>query len=147
MAAGSTWRTNLIRKCKTLQKRVLCISDEEYRALLEEQYGKSSTADLTLDQLQDLAAHLDGKAGKTDKPMATLAEPMAQKIWMLWQGLHKAGVVRDPSEAALNAYTARMTRRGNKPGVASYRWLNRYQARDVIEALKKWSQRVGVGNG
>jgi phage gp16-like protein len=143
-AKGATWRTNLIRKCKTVQKRVLAMPDEDYRGLLEELYNESSTADLSLDQLQDLAEHLDKLTGQTGTRKPSLPDAPARKIWMLWQGLHKAGVVRDPSEAALNTYTERMTRRGNKPGVASYRWLNRYQASGIIEALKKWSQRVGV---
>lgn len=144
-AKGATWRTNLIRKCKTVQKRVLAMQDEDYRLMLEERYKRSSTADLTLAQLQDLADHLEELTtgqGATRKP--SLPDAPARKIWMLWQSLHKAGVVRDPSEAALNTYTERMTRRGNKPGVASYRWLNRYQASGIIEALKKWQQRVGV---
>lgn len=140
-ATSPELRSKLIRKCKTLQKRVLVMSDDDYRAMLEERYKVSSTADLNDGQLKNLCAYLDAKTGQSKPP---IPDRQARKIWALWQSLHKAGVVRDPSEAALNAYTARMTRRGNKPGIASYRWLNHYQARDVIEALKKWQERVGV---
>lgn len=139
------WRTNLIRKAKTLQKRVLVMDDDDYKALLERRYNRSSTADLTLEQLQDLASHLDSKTGKGSNQRPIPIDPQARKIWALWQALHEAGVVRDPSEAALNSYVKRMTRRGKFfAGVDSYRWLNRYQASDVIEALKKWQAREGV---
>jgi phage gp16-like protein len=138
-------RSKLIRKCKTLQKRVLVMPDEEYQAMLEERYKVSSTADLNDGQLKNLCAHLDTLTGQA-KQRPSLPDAQAQKIWVLWQELHKAGAVRDPSEAALNAYTKRMTRRGNKPGVASYRWLNRWQASGIIEALKKWQQRVEGNN-
>jgi phage gp16-like protein len=137
-ATGAALRSKLIRKCKTLQKRVLVMPDEEYQAMLEERYKVSSTADLNDGQLKNLCAHLDKLTGQK----TSLPDAQAQKIWVLWQELHKAGAVRDPSEAALNAYTQRMTRSGNKPGVASYRWLNRYQASSLIESLKKWQQRV-----
>jgi phage gp16-like protein len=144
-ATGATLRSKLIRKCKTLQKRVLVMPDDDYRAMLEERYKVSSTADLNDGQLKNLCAHLDTLTGQTtQKP--SLPDAQAQKIWVLWQELHKAGAVRDPSEVALNAYTQRMTRSGNKPGVASYRWLNRWQASGLIEALKKWLKRVEGNN-
>lgn len=142
-AKGATWRTNLIRKAKTLQKRVLVMPDEDYQTMLEERYEKSSTSDLTLDQLKDLVAHLDSMAGNSKQP--SIPDAQARKIWALWQALHDAGVVRDPSEAALNSYVKRMTRRGKAfNGVDCYRWLNHYQASGIIEALKQWQQRVGV---
>ncbi|MGE4191828.1 MAG: regulatory protein GemA [Pseudodesulfovibrio sp.] len=145
MTKGATWRKNLIRKAKTLQKRVLVMPDEDYRCMLEDRYKQSSTTDLTMGQLQDLVSHLDVKAGNSAKQRPSLPDAPARKIWALWQSLHAAGVVRDPSEAALNSYVKRMTRRGKTfGGVDSYRWLNRFQARDVIEALKKWQQRVGA---
>ncbi|AMK09615.1 regulatory protein GemA [Pseudodesulfovibrio indicus] len=143
MTTVSTWRTNLIRKAKTLQKRVLVMPDEDYRFMLEDRYKQSSTADLTMEQLQDLVTHLDVMAGNSAKQRPSRPDAQAQKIWALWQALHEAGVVRDPSEAAINAYVKRMTRRGKASGVESYRWLNHYQASGIIEALKKWSQRVG----
>jgi len=140
-AKGATLRSKLIRKCKTLQKRILVMPDEEYQAMLEERYKVPSTADLNDEQLKNLCAHLDTLTGQTaQKP--SIPDAQARKIFVLWQELHRAGAVRDPSEAALNTYTQRMTRRGNKPGVASYRWLNRWQASNIIEALKKWLQRV-----
>ena len=137
-AKGSTWKTNLIRKAKTIQKRVLVMSDEDYQTMLLVRYGKDSTADLTLDELKALVAHLDDRAGQSAKPKTSLPDAQARKIWQQWQSLHQAGEVRDKSERALNAYIKRQT------GVESYRWLNRYQASTTIEALKKWQKRVGA---
>lgn len=132
-AKSATWRNNLIRKAKTLQKRVLCMDDDVYRDMLVDRYGKDSTAKLSLSELKDLVSRLDGKAG--NKP-PSMPDAQARKIWMLWLGLHKIGEVRDKSEPALNAFVKRQT------GVESYRWLNRYQASDVIEALKHWDKRA-----
>jgi phage gp16-like protein len=53
----------------------------------------------------------------------------------LWLELHQAGVVKDPSERALNRWVKRMT------GVDALRWLTPAQMNSVIEALKKWNDR------
>jgi len=133
------WRKNLIRKAKTIQNQALHLPSDEYQMMLEERYDKSSTADLSLDELKDLCTFLDELSGKTPQPKnqkSGKGDPQAQKIWRLWQELHGAGEVRDPSEKALNAFVKRQTK------VESYKWLNRYQASSVIEALKKWQKRA-----
>lgn len=132
---GSNWRTNLIRKIKTIQNSVLCMSNDEYYTMLMDRYDKDSATNLTLDELKDLADHLNSLTEEAKR--ISLPEPQARKIWQLWQALHEAGAVRNPHEKALNAFVKRQTK------VESYRWLNRYQASEIIEALKKWQGRVG----
>lgn len=65
-------------------------------------------------------------------------DAQSKKIRALWLTLHKAGVVRDPSEASLCAYVKRQT------GVAALQWLSTEQASKVIEALKQWAKRQNV---
>ena len=133
-ASGAKWKSNLIRKARTVQKRVLYMPDDVYQGMLLERYGKGSTRDLNLKELKDLVSHLDATSG--NKQQASMPDAQARKIWVLWLKLHEIGAVRDKSERALNAFVKRQTK------VESYRWLNRYQASDVIEALKKWQKRA-----
>ncbi|KAB1440357.1 regulatory protein GemA [Pseudodesulfovibrio senegalensis] len=137
---GKRWRTGLIKKAKTIQNQVLHMSAEDYETMLLVRYDKSSTADLSIDALKDLCAHLQKLAGQTKIP--ALPDAQARKIWTLWQELHKAGEVRDPNEQALNAFVKGQTKKGGKPGVGSYRWLNRHQASTIIESLKNWQKRI-----
>jgi phage gp16-like protein len=132
---GKNWRNNLIRKIKTLQNKVIGMTDDEYYTMLMDRYDKDSSTKLTFDELMNLSAHLEKIAGQ-DQDKKALPDAQARKIWKLWQELHEAGAVRDKSEKALNAFVKRQTK------VESYRWLNRYQASDVIEALKKWLKRT-----
>ncbi len=138
---GKKWRGSLIRKAKTIQNQVLLMPDDDYQTMLEDRYDKSSTADLSINELKDLCTHLDTLAGGSPTPgqqKAPRVDPQARKIWMLWQELHKTGEVRDPSTGALNSFIRSRCR----ITVESYTWLNRYQASDVIEILKKWLKRV-----
>ena len=134
---GKNWKSNLIRKIKTLQNTVIGMTDDQYYTMLMDRYDKDSSTKLTLDELKNLSAHLEKLAGQ-DQDKAALPDAQARKIWTLWNELHEAGKVRDKSEKALNAFVKRQTK------VESYRWLNRYQASSVIEALKKWLKRVGA---
>lgn len=136
MAKGLTPRTNLIRKAKTLQKRVLCMDDGVYKDMLLTRYAKDSTAKLDHSELKDLATHLDILAGNNRH--SAMPDAQARKIWMLWLELHKIGAVRDKSERALNSFIKSRCR----IKVESYRWLNTNQASTVIEQLKQWLMRV-----
>ena len=136
---GKQWRTSLIRKAKTIQNQVLHMSAEDYETMLLVRYNKSSTADLSINELKDLCAYLDTLTGKEpDKKQPPKVDPQARKIWKLWQELHEIGAVRDPSAKALNAF---IKNRCNI-SVESYTWLSSHQASDVIEILKQWLKRV-----
>lgn len=63
----------------------------------------------------------------------------------IWIEMHKAGIVRDGSEAALTAYAKRMSSQLNGGiGVDSLEWLERdtQLAIAVLEALKQWQRRT-----
>lgn len=60
------------------------------------------------------------------------------KASALWGCLHAAGVVQDPSDAALLAYVERQTR------LARWEWATTPQRTAVIESLKRWCARCGV---
>ena len=64
------------------------------------------------------------------------ARPQYRKIVALWITLGHEGVIRDPSDQALQTYIKRMT------GVDHLRWLDIEQASTVIESLKQWQARV-----
>ena len=133
---GRRWRKGLIRKVKTIQNRRLGMNDEEYRTMLEDRYGKTSSTRLTLDELQDLAGHLEELAGGGEtKTPADRRDPQADMIRALWREMHEAEIVRDPSERALSRFVHRQT------GVSSLAWLGTRQASKVIEALKDWKKR------
>ena len=73
---------------------------------------------------------------RQDTSRRKLAEDaQSKKIRALWLEMHNQGIVRDPSEASLNAYVKRLT------GVEALQWLSTEQASGVIEALKKWRRR------
>jgi phage gp16-like protein len=71
---------------------------------------------------------------KSSRPLA--GDAQSKKIRALWLEMHAQGIVRNPSEASLAAYIKRLT------GVDALQWLSSEQAAGVIEALKKWQQRV-----
>ncbi len=133
------YRAGLIRKIKTIQNQVLGISDDDYRAMLEARYGKTSATKLTIPELKDVCSFLDDLTGQ--KPPTTKNRPNAQarKIWTLWQELYKAHAVRNPSQFALNQFIKNRCR----VKVDSYLWLNTQQAIGVIEILKQWLLRHG----
>ena len=107
-----------------------------YRTMLRERGGASSAADLTAQGRKRVLAHLRSCVGpaKSRPPGGWQAE----KIRKLWQQLGAAGVLRDPSERALNEWVQSML------GVSSPNFLNSHQGNRVVEALKAWCKRQGV---
>lgn len=103
--------------------------------------GKYSASTMTIGQLCQAVETLKKQGFKVkhnqDKSARKLAgDAQAKKIRALWLDLHEQGIVRNPSEASLNAYVKRLT------NVDALQWLTTEQASGVIEALKKWQQRV-----
>lgn len=103
--------------------------------------GKYSASTMTIGQLCQ-AVETMKKQGfkvkhKKDKSARKLAsDDQSKKIRTLWLAMHAQGIVRNPSEASLNAYVMRLT------GIEALQWLTTEQASGVIEALKKWQQRM-----
>ena len=125
-------------------KRELDLDDASYRAAIGRAVkGKTSSKDCTtlqLDRVIDELKRLGFKPRKSPKapprpekrPLDTSAE--ASKARAVWLLLVEIGAVRDPSEAALNAYVRRQA------GVDDLRWVK--DMTPVIEGLKAWAVRV-----
>ncbi|MBL5859521.1 regulatory protein GemA [Serratia fonticola] len=131
-----------MNRAKTIQlihiaRNKLDVSDDAYRVMLQNLTGKDSCSKMDDRQLANVLAHLRGRGFKIsgkprEMPMADF--PMGRKIWVLWQDLAKAGLVRDKSQKALDAWLLRET------GVAQLVWLQQEpgKAHHAIEKLKQW---------
>jgi len=120
-------------------RRDLGMADDSYRAALMTIAGKTSSADLTIPELERVLEHLKRCGFKVRSKGGTRAladDEQSSKIRALWLDLHAKGAVRNASEAALAAFVKRMT------GVAALQWLSSKQSSEVIEMLKKWSERT-----
>ena len=132
-------------------KGKLRLSDDDYRALLIQLTGHSSSKAMTQPQrrtvrehLQRLAAHMGIEQPATrQRPLAdaafakakAAASPRERKVWALWHQLHRDGLVDNPSAAALNAWVKRQV------GVDALRFCTGPQLDTLIEALKAWGER------
>lgn len=120
-------------------KKALAMDDASYRAMLEHLTGHDSAGRCSVPQLERVLSHMESK-GFNPQPATKgrkLADDRQSKmIRGIWLELHKMGAVRNPSERALAAYIKRQT------GVERLEWLTVVQASDVIEALKKWRDRL-----
>jgi phage gp16-like protein len=125
----------------------LGLADEEYRSLLWVRYKKNSAKDLSKKQTWDLVSHFQRLGWKPryrrkaqgtrrkGKDLTQATDPQSRKIRALWITMHKAGLVHDPSEAALGAFVKRMAK------VDRLAWAKDNQKARIIEALKKWQAR------
>ena len=132
-------------------KGKLSLSDDDYRALLIQLTGHSSSKAMTQAQrrtvrehLQRLAAHMGIEQPATrQRPLPdaqfaqakAAASPRERKVWALWHQLHRDGLVDNPTAAALNAWVKRQV------GVDALRFCTGPQLDTLIEALKAWGDR------
>ena len=142
--------TDHIRAIHVLKGK-LSLSDDDYRALLIQLTGHSSSKAMTQPQrrtvrehLQRLAAHMGIEQPATrQRPLPdaqfakakAAASPRERKVWALWHQLHRDGLVDNPSAAALNAWVKRQV------GVDALRFCTGPQLDTLIEALKAWGER------
>lgn len=134
-----------VSKIRMIQvaKRELDLSDDAYRdAVGRAVKGKSSAKDCSTLQLDRVIDELKRLGFKPRKPAAAKPKPerrpldtsdegsKARAVWLL---LAEIGAVRDPSEAALNAYVRRQA------GVDDLSWVS--DMLPVIEGLKAWAAR------
>jgi hypothetical protein len=98
--------------------------------------GVDSVRDMTMQQMVLVVEALH--AAGAPKARAKLAEAHLRMARGLWIELHRAGVVKHGSDAALDAFVRRTTK------VGCLAWCGPDQANKVIEALKDWSKRKGV---
>ncbi len=129
-----------------IAKKELHLSDDVYRAILQEQFRKDSAKSLTQYQAERLINHFKrlgwkpfGKAKKSNK--RTYSKPQdaqERKIVALWLTLHEAGVIRNKSDSALQKFVKRMTK------IDKLSWCDSSQKHIIIEALKGMAQRKDV---
>lgn len=132
-------------------KGKLRLSDDDYRALLIQLTGHSSSKAMTQPQRRTVREHLQRLAARMgieqpatrQRPLADAqfaqakadASPRERKVWALWHQLHRDGLVDNPSAAALNAWVKRQV------GVDALRFCTGPQLDTLIEALKAWGDR------
>jgi phage gp16-like protein len=130
-----------------IARKELGLDDGTYRAILARLTGKESARDCTDAQLGLVLDEFKAKGwtprvvagGRAPRPAARARadHPAAKKARALWISLHQLGVVRDPSEAALEAFARRQLK------VEALQWADRQRVYKLIEALKAMAERAG----
>lgn len=128
-----------------IARKELGIEESAYRAMLERLTGRTSAKDLDQHQLGLVLDELKAKGWrpKVARPAAPAADrapsdhPQARKARALWLSLHSLGVVRDPSEAALESFARRQLK------VEALQWADKGRVYKLIEALKAIAERAG----
>lgn len=121
-------------------KKQLGLDDDTYRAALVQVTGKSSSADMTEAQRQEVLEHFraSGFKGSSTARRKPLEGRFAGKLQALWIAGWNLGLVRDRDDRALIAFVKRQT------GLDHVRFLRHgADAMKAIEALKGWLERAG----
>lgn len=111
--------------------------------ILSDRYGIDSSKKLTVLQLQDLYSHFKRlgwrvKRGASKKLSPRYADAIHRKVVAMWIEMHQAGVVKNGSDQALQAYVKRQT------GIENLRWCQGLECHQLIEGLKAWGEREGL---
>ena len=134
-------RRNTLAKIHIARKD-LALDEDTYRAMLAELTGKTSSKDMSDNQLGKVLNHLRNKGWKPRAPSATGSQrrqdtsDQASKVRALWLFLYELGQVGNPSEAALATYVKRIAK------VDDMHWANAHAMERIIETLKKWAMRT-----
>ncbi len=130
-------RRVMIAKIKIAQK-ALDFDDGDYRALLNRVTGKTSCTAMTAGELGQVLDEFKRLGWEPVSTPSTVRpgkprpadHPAAKKARAMWISLSLLGVIRQPSEAALEAFARRQM------GVDRFQWADQSQVYKVIEALK-----------
>jgi hypothetical protein len=128
-----------------IAKAKLRLSDDEYRDLMATVCsGVRSAAALDwtgrrrfLEHLNVCLRHGVGPGGA--RHIRQELTPVQRRMWALWMQLADAGLVRERSMLAIEAWV-----RG-QIGVDRLEWMTSQQEHLVVERLKRWLQRVQRG--
>lgn len=153
-------KAKLIQLVKIGQKQ-LNMDDDSYRAMLKRLTNKTSATKLTVVELHNVIHELQRKGAKitffarrgtkpTNYSPATGERPVkseiTHKIRAVWIEMGKAGMLRDSSEQALNAYARKVFK--NRPTLLlNVGALNSQEATQLLEMLKQWQKRVAKQRG
>ncbi|ECI5214675.1 regulatory protein GemA [Salmonella enterica subsp. diarizonae] len=135
-------RTPLI-KLIHVARRDLQLDDDTYRAFLMQKTGKISCRELTTAQLKQVLDAMKERGFKKQKKTSRrrfkgYVTPR-EKIYKIWQQMFLDGFVSDISDAALDRYVERLTRKYNGgQGVSTLAWCHDDMLQTVLESLKQW---------
>lgn len=147
-----TARNSMIAKVHLGAKQLRMDDDTRRDLMARVTGGKRSAADCSDAELDAVLKEYAARGwtptvitgGKARKPgparrpgRAAADSPIARKARAMWISLHQLGVVRNPSEAALEAFAQRQL------GVVALQWADQGVAYRLIEALKKMAERAG----
>jgi len=134
-----------------IARKELGLDDGTYRAILARLTGQTTSAacsDAQLDRVLDEfktkgwkptvvagSALASPRAG--DRRPRRADHPAASKARALWISLHRLDVIRDPSEAGLEAFARRQLK------VERLQWADQALVYKLIEALKAMATRAG----
>lgn len=142
-APVSAVRRSMLAKIHVAKKQ-LAMDEDDYRQILFNVTGHHSLTDCSDNDLQMVIGAMKArgfkplpKAGPSTGSGRTAQHPMARKARALWISLHHLGVVRDPSEEALEAFAKRQL------GCERLVWARQGDANRLIEALKDMAKRAG----
>jgi phage gp16-like protein len=128
-------------------KKEMQLLDDDYRAMLIEVTGRSSSADCTIAELRAMIEAMKRKGFQPRKANGAADHPFALKARAMWISLHHLGAIDNPSEQALEAFARRQL------GCMKMQWANQAQGYKLVEALKAiaerngWSQKVTSTRG
>lgn len=118
-------------------KKTLGLDEDSYRALLIGAVGLDSLKSCTDDQLARVIRKMK-EMGFTPTPSKGAAmHPMGRKARAMWVSLHKLGVIRNPSEQALEAFAKGQLKCDRLV------WARQSDAEAVIGPLKRMAEEAG----
>ena len=133
--------TALQNKKIHLAKNQLGLSDEIYRDILQANFKVASSTKLSpfqADKLLDIFKAKGWKAKSSKKNSPKYDDSQHRKIVAMWITMHKAGVIRNGSDKALQAYVKRVVK------IDNLKWCDGEDCRVLIESLKSWGLRKDV---
>jgi phage gp16-like protein len=137
--AATAPRRRMIAKIHVAKKE-LGLADDDYRAVMLRVASQDSAAKCTDAQLVAIVKEFErlGFNAQSRSGVARAADhPSAKKARALWISLHQLGAVRNPNDAALEAFATRQL------GVERLQWANQALVYRLIEALKAMGERAG----
>lgn len=143
-----SWYIQLIH----IAKSQLRLDDDLYRANLQESVKKTSCADMSLSELEQVLEHFKKlgfkpKSVKKLSPKSSDKKPseknMLDKLRQLWIVMHKQGFINDGSEQALENWAIKQSKKfNNDVAVERLEWTSNQMRYKLIEQLKQWHMRL-----
>ena len=138
-----------------IAKSKLNMDELSYRVLLDNLTGKTSTTKMTVGELLKVYEAMKDKGFKPQvrkgrTPVtehAVVKSRITHKIRAIWIQMHKAGIVKDGSERALNRFMHNTLfnpkhRRPDNIIKLNVQSLDDAEASKLLEILKRWQRRT-----